>query len=55
MKKKNKFLTYCLDKKIKNLVVRETKFPRKFLKCSDREIKFPRKSANFATREIKFP
>ena len=40
---------------MKNLVVREIKFPRKFLKCPDREIKFPRKLANSATREIKFP
>ena len=52
-KKKNqiKFLIYCLDKKIKNLVVHEIKFLRKFLKCPDREIKFPRKLANFATGE----
>ena len=39
MAKKIKFLTYCLDKKIKNLVVHEIKFPRKFLKGSDRKIK----------------
>ena len=37
-KKTNKFLTYCVDKKIKNLVVRE--------------IKFRRKLANFATAKL---
>ena len=42
-KKNNNFLTYCLDKKKKELVLREIKFPRKFLKCPDREIKFKRK------------
>ena len=41
--KKIKFLTYCLDKTIKNLVVGEIKVPRKFLQCPDREIKFPRR------------
>ena len=41
-KKKIKFLTDCLDKKINNLVVCEIKFPRKLLKYPDREIKFPR-------------
>ena len=41
--KKIKFLTYCLDKTMKNLVVQEIKLPRKFLKCPDREIKFRRK------------
>ena len=29
--KKIKFLTYCLDKIIKNLIVCEIEFPRKFL------------------------
>ena len=53
--KKIKFLICCLDRKIKNLVIHETKFPQKSLKCPDREIKLPRKLANFATREIKFP
>ena len=53
-KKKIKFLTYCLYKKLKNLVVSEIKFPRKFLRCPDREIKFPWKLANFATREKMF-
>ena len=51
----NKFLTYCLDKNMKNLVVHEIKFLRTFLKCLDQEIKFPQKLTNFATREIKFP
>ena len=52
MKKKIKFLICCLDRKIKkNLVIHETKFPQKSLKCPDREIKLPRKLANFATRE----
>ena len=55
MKKTFKFLTYCLDKKIKNLVVREIEFPQKILKCPDREIKFLQKLANFATYKIKFP
>ena len=55
MKKKIKFLTYCLDKNIKNLVVRKIKFVQKFLKCLDQEIKFSQKLTNFATREIKFP
>ena len=53
--KKIKFLICCLDRKIKNLVIHETKFPQKSLKCPDREIKLPRKLATFATREIKFP
>ena len=48
-------MTYCLDKKLKNFVVREIKFPWKFFKCSERKIKFPQKLVNFATREIKFP
>ena len=43
MKKNIKFLTYCLDKNIKNLVVRKIKFPQKFFKCLDQEIKFPQK------------
>ena len=41
--KKIKFLTYCLDRKIKNLVVREIKFPRKLANFPTCEIKLPRK------------
>ena len=53
-KKKKKKLSYCLDKKLKNLVVQEIKFLQKFLKCPDHNSKFPQKLANFATHKIKF-
>ena len=52
MKKNIKFLTYCLDKKIKNLVVQEIKFPQKFLKCLDRKIKLPRKKCFKPTEKL---